>query len=163
MSKSDSRGCLGFLFGSREPIRQATVNVELKRKFLSDAEVNFFQILRSVVRDRGHIFVQVPLGHLLFAAGEDKSANWSKRNTYKQKTIDFLICDARTLRPLVAIELDDSSHGRAKRQTRDDMVHGLLESAGLPFYGVVTSRAYDTRELEAVIGPHLADAVTHRS
>jgi len=72
-----------------------------------------------------------------------------------RKSGDFVICDPATLRPWLVIELDDSTHARPDRQTRDDQVDAVLEAAGLPMIRVLTSRTYDTRELEAAIGPHL--------
>ncbi len=160
MGQKTNRGCLGFfvgLFGTpAEPkAASASARVELKRKFLSDAEVSFFHVLQTVVGERGHIFAQVSLGQLLYAAADSRSAQASARNRYDRKTVDFLICDPKTLRPLVAIELDDSTHNRPNRQTRDEQVDELLKSAGLPLVRVKARRTYNTRELEAAIGQYL--------
>lgn len=160
LSRSENRGCLGFLFfGSRAPEAKparAAARVEVRRKFLTDAEVNFFHVLRSVVGGRGQIFAQVSLGQLLVARSEDFSARGAARNRFDRKTIDFLICDPTTLRPLVAIELDDSTHTRAKRQARDEQVDALLSEAGLPLVRIRTRRTYDTREVEGAAGPYLS-------
>jgi hypothetical protein len=100
---------------------------------------------------------QVSLRQLLFFPGNNQSnpgrASWHGR--VSQRTIDFVVCDPATLRPLVAIELDDPTHSRAGRQTRDDNVHAILEAAGLPLVGVLASRGYETRELEASLAPYL--------
>ena len=54
---------------------------------------------------------------------------------------DFVVCDIATLRPLVAIELDEPSHARPHRQTLDDdEVRYLLAAAGLPMLSVITAR-----------------------
>ena len=71
------------------------------------------------------------------------------------KSVDFVVCDIATLKPKLAIELDEPSHARPERQTRDEQVESVLQAAGLPMIHVLTSRTYDTRELEAAIGPHL--------
>jgi hypothetical protein len=39
-----------------------------------------------------------------------------------QKHIDFLLCDPATLRVVLALEVDDRSHARPKRQLRDLIV-----------------------------------------
>jgi very-short-patch-repair endonuclease len=52
------------------------------------------------------------------------------------------------------IELDEPSHARPERQTRDEEVEAILTAAGLPVVHVLTSRTYDTRELEAAIAPY---------
>jgi hypothetical protein len=67
-----------------------------------------------------------------------------------------VVCDPSTLRPLVAIDLHEESHVKPERQTRDEEVEALLRAAGLPVYGVLTTRTYDTRELEAMVKPHLS-------
>ena len=66
--------------------------------------------------------------------------------------MDFLICDLNGLRPLVAIELDDSFHKRPRRQERDALVDELLAQAGLPLLHWPSRRTYDTREIEAKVG-----------
>ena len=77
------------------------------------------------------------------------------RNRVAQKSIDFVVCDVATLRPLVAIELDEPSHAQPDRQTRDEVVHAMLTAAGLPWVCVLTSRTYDTRELESALAAYL--------
>ena len=69
--------------------------------------------------------------------------------------MDFLVCDPATLRPKVVVELDEPSHARAERQTRDAEVEAVLEAAGVPVVRVLTSRMYDTRELEHALREHL--------
>ena len=114
-------------------------------------------MLRAVVGTRGHVLAQVSLRQLLwFPRGQEGLQAW--RNKVAQKTIDFVVCDVATLRPLVAIEFDEPSHGRPERQTRDDAVRAILAAAGLPLVGVLTSRSYDTRELEASLGEYLPPA-----
>ncbi len=81
------------------------------------------------------------------------------RNKVGQKSVDFVVCEAGTLRPLVVIELDEPSHAKPERQTRDEDVEAILGAAKLPLLHVLTSRNYDTRELEAAIGPFLGAIV----
>ena len=70
--------------------------------------------------------------------------------------MDFVVCDAGTLRPLVVVELDEPSHATPQRQGRDEDVETILAAAGLPIIHVLTSRGYETRELEAAIGTYLS-------
>jgi hypothetical protein len=152
-------GCLGFLFG-RFPEKGSGIaipKVMVSNRFVSEAEANFFRVLQRVVGTRGHVLAQVSLKQLLFLPGSNQSnpgrAVW--QNKINQRSIDFVVCDPSTLRPLVAIELHEPSHTKPERQTRDEEVEDLLEAAGLPMCGVLSSRNYDTRELEATVGPHL--------
>ena len=160
---TERKGCLfGFLslfFGGSRPTASGPglLRVIVNKKFVSAAEADFFRVLRSVVGTRGHVLAQVSLRQLLwFPPGQAGVQAW--RNKVAGRAIDFVVCDVATLRPLVAIELDEPSHARPERRTRDDEVHAILAAAGLPFVGVITSRTYDTRELEAAIGPYLPKA-----
>jgi hypothetical protein len=126
--------------------------------FITQAERAFFLVLQTVVAGRAHIFCQVSLRQLLFMPGSNQSnpGRQSWQNRVAAKSIDFLLCDARTFQPLLAIELDDSSHAQPRRQTRDEQVDTLLEAAQLPLIRVLASRQYDVQELRTTILPHLA-------
>jgi hypothetical protein len=105
MSRSDNRGCLGFLFGGAAPKPAGgTAQVMLSNRFITEAEANFFRVLRHVVGNRGHILAQVSA----WPAPVHKRLRLrlgSMQNTYKQKSLDFLVCDPDTLRPLLAAPL----------------------------------------------------------
>lgn len=132
--------------------------MHLNKFFVTDAEANFFRVLQRVVGPRGHVLAQVSLRQLLRLPGNNKTnpgrATWP--NKIAAKSVDFVIADPATLRPLVVFELDDSTHSRPERQTRDDEVDAILHAAGIPVLKAVTSRNYDTRELEAALITYLA-------
>ena len=161
---NEPKGCLvGFLtnlFGGsgRAASGPAVPKVIVNKKFVSNAEADFFRVLQRVVGTRGHVLAQVSLRQLIwFPPNQSGIQSW--RNKVAAKSIDFVVCDVATLRPLVAIELDEPSHATPERQGRDEDVRTILEAAGLPIYGILTSRTYDTRELEATIGKHLPSKV----
>lgn len=160
----EAQGCLfGWLtklFGQSERAASggpALPQVMVNKQFVTAAEADFFRVLRAVVGTRGHVLAQVSLRQLLwFPPKQPGLQGW--RNKTAGRSIDFVICDPATLWPRVAIELDEPSHARPERQTRDDEVERLLAAAGLPLVRVLTSRVYETRELEEWIGPHLPRA-----
>lgn len=149
------------LFGFERQIRigdeAGLPDVRINWYFISDAEAAFFRVLRSVVGDHGHVLAQVSLRQLLWLPGNSRSnpgrGVW--QNKVAARTVDFVVCHPATLRPLVAIELDEPSHAQARRQTRDEEVEAILHKAGLPFLRVLTSPGYSTRELAETILPHL--------
>lgn len=159
------KGCLGFLFAwlpspkaGEEPSSGPRMpKVQVNRYFVSDAEAEFFRVLKRVVGDRGHVLAQVSLRQLVWFPGNNQSnpgrSSW--QNKVAAKSLDFVVCDPSTLRPLVAIELDEPSHARPQRQTRDDEVETVLKAAGLELLHVLTSRTYSTRELDAALQPYL--------
>jgi hypothetical protein len=156
-------GCLGFVFrllgfGSARPAPVSTLpKVQVNKFFVSNAEGDFFRVLKRVVGERAHVLAQVSLRQLVWFPGNNQSnpgrATW--QNKVAAKSVDFVLCDPSTLRPKVVIELDEPTHARPARQTRDDEVEAILQAAGLPVVRVLTSRGYETRELEAALQPYL--------
>jgi hypothetical protein len=63
------------------------------------------------------------------------------------------------MKPLLGIELDDSSHNRNNRQERDDFVDRVFQAAGLPLLRLPVQREYNTREVAAQIAPLLKDKI----
>lgn len=72
-----------------------------------------------------------------------------------RKHVDFLVCDLKSVRPLVALELDDQSHARADRKTRDELVEAVFAAAGLPLLRVPVKSGYAPQEFQALINPYL--------
>ena len=62
-----------------------------------------------------------------------------------------MLTDKNYLNPLLAIELDDSSHYRNDRVERDDFVEDAFEDAGLPLLRVGNSPSYDVQKLRVRI------------
>ena len=75
-------------------------------------------MLVQAATGRAAVLAQVALNRLLFLPGSYRGRQaW--QNRVAQKSLDFLLCDPATLRPLVAVELDDATHGAERRQQRD--------------------------------------------
>jgi hypothetical protein len=64
------------------------------------------------------------------------------------------------MKPLLGIELDDSSHKRDDRQERDDFIDRVFQFAGLPLLRLPVQRDYNTREIAAQIVPILKDRLS---
>ena len=73
------------------------------------------------------------------------------------KHIDFVLAEVEDLHPVAAVELDDSSHQRADRRKRDELLNNLFERAEFPLLRFPTSTIYNARKIEEkvweVIGP----------
>ncbi len=126
---------------------------------LTDAERRFFEALQAAVASRAMICPKVGLGDLFRVEHRDykkRSAYWKKIN---RKHVDFVLCDPRTLLPLLAIELDDSSHARSDRQQRDAFVDQVYAAAGLPLLHITGRRSYDVSVLQLQLQPFLGDAL----
>jgi hypothetical protein len=119
----------------------------IQNNFLSPAELNFYRVLQTAVSDWAIVLVKVNLGDLFYASTGDYGQNMAYRNRIARKHVDFLLCDPETVRPLLAIELDDSSHNRSDRKERDRFVDGVFAAAQLPLVHVPVSHRYPTRKL----------------
>ncbi len=133
---------------------------EVQNHLLSPAELSYFHNLRGVVGSRALICPKIGLGDLFSVKMEDKGRFRAYRNKIDRKHVDFLLCDLPTMRPLVGIELDDSSHQRPDRQARDAFVNGVFAAARLPLLHVTAQRAYVATEIEAQLAPYFSGADT---
>ena len=120
------------------------------KSFLTPAEQSFFGCLKLAVAGRWELFVKVRLLDLLWVPrGTEGKQGW--KNRVQSKHVDFLLCDGKTLLPLLVIELDDSSHGRPDRQAKDELVANVLEGAGIPLLRMKAAVSYDTRAMSEEI------------
>src|SRR5579859_533558 len=138
----DRPGCLTYilrLFGggiSRQEelalyrVQEELAPYRLRDDFLSQSEISFYRVLKSVVGETAAICPKVRLADLFFLARPDE--NLAHFNRINAKHIDFLLCEPKTMKPLMGIELDDSSHSRDSRKQRDAFVDQTFETAGLP-------------------------------
>jgi hypothetical protein len=125
-------------------------------EFISPAELNFFFNLKAVIGDSAHIFSKVKLSDLFYAKTGDFGTNRSYNNRIDRKHVDFLLCDPKTLKPILCIELDDKSHQRADRQERDDFVNHVFEAAKLPLMHISVQRSYSQSELKSKLAAYLS-------
>ncbi len=128
---------------------------EVKKHFLSPAELSFFHTLRTVVDNRAVICSKVRLGDVFWVILEDKSKLYSYRNKIDRKHVDFLLCDSSTMQPIMGVELDDKSHERPDRQDRDAFVDQVFKAANLPLLHVPVKQGYVVTELAAQLAPFL--------
>ncbi|NMB60193.1 MAG: DUF2726 domain-containing protein [Chloroflexi bacterium] len=159
MSKSRKKGCLSALFGLgstakddlNETITPAAdkdrdpMPYRLRDDFLSAAEHSFYLVLKSMMGSYFTICPKVSLADIFYVTNPDRNLN--AYNRINRKHVDFLICDAGTMKPRFGIELDDKSHNRQDRISRDDFVEDLFETAGLPLVRIPVRPTYNTNEL----------------
>ena len=123
----------------------------IRDDFLSPAELSFYLVLRPAVSDWAIIFTKVNLGDLFYTKSSDSSENRTSTNKIDRKHVDFLLCDPKTLKPILGIELDDKSHQRADRQERDKFVGKVFEAAGLPLARVPAKQMYSVQQLNSFL------------
>lgn len=163
----EKSGCLSvifpFLSGRKSEIsfskgsEPEPLPYRLRDDFLSPAEFSFYKVLSSIASPRWMIQSKVRLADIFFIARPNE--NLSHFNRIAQKHLDFLVCDARTMKPLLGVELDDTSHARRDRQERDDFLKSACEAAGLPLLQLPAQREYRSSEIAAQIASMLPEEI----
>ena len=161
MPKAEPEGCLtvileffGLSPGEGRAKSYAPLPYEKKQYLLTRAERSFYEVLRQAVGEEYLIFTQIRLADLIYVRKGTKQRQ-SFQNKINAKHVDFLLCDPKSLQPMLAIELDDASHQRADRQKNDRVKEDALTAAGLPLLRVRAKRSYDLRDLQREIAGKL--------
>jgi|SRR3989344_1769522 len=121
-----------------------------KRDYLlSNAEKKFYDVLKIIADENNWIIsLKVRLEDLIEVPHNmDYRQRWSLRGRIKSRHIDFVICDKINIIPLLAIELDDSSHGRWDRVESDNNLNRILKEAGLPLLRIRAKYSYSLSEI----------------
>lgn len=149
---SEKNGCLfGWLASLLQDSDESDAGTEAlpycKREyFFSKAERSFFGVLQKSVGTDFILFAKVRLCDVV-----NVSPGTSKRQSYlnkiSSKHVDFVLCDLKFVKPLLVIELDDSSHERADRQQRDELVDRILKAAQIPILRVAAKESYGPKDL----------------
>lgn len=121
-----------------------------KKYLLTEAELIFFKALEEAVGKEFYIFPQVHLPCLFFIQTKGKDW-WREYGRIKQKSVDFVLCEPANLSPVLAIELNDSSHKREDRIERDAFVNEVFKSTNLPLLTVKWSPSYHPEQLRSQV------------
>lgn len=122
-----------------------------KREYLfSRSEREFYRALLGAVGNEYHIFAKVRLADVLWLANEPENRKYHN-NQIQCKHLDFVLCDKDRQRPLLAIELDDSSHKRLSRQASDEFKDSACAAAGLPLLRLQVQQTYSPLKIREQI------------
>jgi hypothetical protein len=102
-----------------------------KRKYsvMSKSESAFFFELQKQLTQEYYVFPKMRIADVLdIPNGHDY---YRMRNKALPKHIDFLVCD-KFFKPLVAIEINGSSHNSFKQQEADRIKNEMFKDSGLP-------------------------------
>jgi very-short-patch-repair endonuclease len=124
----------------------------MRKYFFSAAERSFYEVLRRLIPNHT-IFAKVRLADLVRVTV--KGSEWrAQQNRIDRKHVDFIVLNG-DLAPVLAIELDDSSHDDSRRRSRDTIVDGVLDAAGIPIVHIKAQRGYQLDQLRQMLSPHL--------
>lgn len=105
-----------------------------KSRILNQTEHALYINLLELLGGDYIVFSKVRIEDFVTAdyAGTSFAERYGNRNRIKSRHVDFLICDKRDTRPLLAIELDGGSHNSPDRISRDEFVDSLYHQIKLP-------------------------------
>ncbi|MBL8811602.1 MAG: DUF2726 domain-containing protein [Planctomycetaceae bacterium] len=154
----EPRGCLAtfvkwlgvLLRPSEEDSGNDELPYRLTRNFLSPAELSFYKVVIRVLPSDITVSIKPRLADVLFVP-RDAPSRWTLENKIRSKHVDFLLCSVETMKPLLAIELDDKSHDRSDRSERDEFVNRAFAAAGIGVLHVRVKSGYVPEEIRAQI------------
>ena len=128
---------------------------KLNSSLLTKRELKFFAVLNNIIDEKNFVIAIKPRMADFIAIDNQKLKKKSYMtyfNKIKSKHVDFLICDISSMKPILAIELDDKSHEKKERVMRDKFVDEVYETVGLEIIHVYE---YDYSSLKKIIGLYL--------
>ena len=129
----------------------------LKKSLFSPAERSFAGVLESLDYEGVTIASKVRLADIFgIKKGLERGDRQRALNRISAKHVDFLLIQSSDGRPLLGLELDDSSHEEEDRVTRDSFVNSVFASADLPILHVTAKTTYDPKKVHRQIDAALA-------
>ena len=105
---------------------------ELKDSFLTATEKSYFAVIKKALPTGYFLQPQVNLASIIYRTDHSKFQNELYRN------IDACIFD-NAYKPILLIEINDSTHNTPARKKRDQKVKAICEEAGIPLLTFWTS------------------------
>lgn len=95
----------------------------VRKTFLTPNEVDFYHRLLRAVHGDFVIMAQVSMGALIDTTlKQEHPKYWEVRQLFGARICDFVLCDTKSLQPLLIIELDDKMHDFARDEHRDSFI-----------------------------------------
>lgn len=121
----------------------------LNKTLFSPAERSFLGVLEQAIGDEYRIFGKVRVADVTSVKSLSNRAAWQRAfNRISAKHIDYVLCSKDELSIVCAIELDDHSHQKRKRQERDAFLARLCQEISLPLLQIPAQRAYSANEIK---------------
>lgn len=117
---------------------------------MTRAEHECYDALMDEMGADYYFFPQIHLDALVFPHSTRKNRLYAFRHI-NQKSVDFVACDKKYIRPLFVIELDDKTHRQPKRMERDKEVERILQGAGIPLIRIENRGSFVPKELAQLV------------
>ena len=138
----------------------------LRDPLLPAAYTKFYQVLLAVAGKRVVICPKMRLADILNVQPATTRTEREKYQSFYHeiatRSIDFVLCERYTLKPLLAIELYDHGQPRWMRKKRDAFIDRVFRAAHLPILHLVVQSEYNLRALAGRISPFLTTVAYSR-
>jgi hypothetical protein len=117
---------------------------------LTEAEHEFLKVLEEAVAGEYYIAPKVQLLKLLQV---ERDRNWEYTPVGKihLKSIDFVLFNKKSFSPHLAIELDETSHGKENSHSADHFLDTTLNKVGIRIVHIKKAHSYDVKEIAKLI------------
>ncbi|MCC7316623.1 MAG: DUF2726 domain-containing protein [Planctomycetes bacterium] len=122
--------------------RRKSLPYEGRGTLLTKGEAAFFGPLQEAVGAEFQIMCKVRVADVLTCSDADWHRGFG--GAISQKHLDFVLCEPRTTRIILAVELDDRSHEAPHRQRRDRFLNETLQAAGIRLLRIKARAQYST-------------------
>ncbi len=125
----------------------------IQETVLASEERSLYHALTLVVAQRALLLTKVKLSALISPiAGPSQHLAYTHLDRY---TVDFVLCDRSTTRPLLALLQDKTQAGKCSLSNTNDLIERLAASAGLPLLRLDLATAYRMDTLLRLIEPYM--------
>lgn len=115
---------------------------------LTQNEEKFYNVLNSILKDKYRISLKTKLIDIATVPKNTPNYNTFIRKVI-QKHVDFVIYEKENPSTTkLVIELNDSTHNKENRKTRDIEVDKVLKSAGIPILWIPVQKDYGFHEIK---------------
>lgn len=105
---------------------------------MTSREEACFRVLERIFGKKYYVIPQVHLSALFDHESSGENKQWAFMHI-NGKSVDFVLMNKETLRPVCAIEIDDYTHNSTSRYKRDQEVERIFKEANFP---LVRSRQF---------------------
>lgn len=137
-----------------------TLPYKKRDDFLSASELSFYQTLGTFLENKVTICPKVAVKEIVFIGNGVGKEYMKFFNYIAKKHVDFVLCDARTMQVMCAVELDDKSHQREARKQRDAFVDRVLATSQIPLFHIKTQSGYTREDLKEILNCFLPEEPT---
>ena len=120
----------------------------LRETFLSTPELALLRVLQNMAGRHYAICPKVSLNDIFYIVRPNENVHFF--NKFFRKHVDFLLCDPKTFKPAIGIELVKPV-ARTETREADQFMEDLFLSAGLPLVHIPSSERYSENDLAELL------------